>query len=84
MPEILQKPKLLSLLTHAEVSGGTKTRQISAVVCLFVWTAGDLKENALQSSSILQTLTRWGQKLCELATVNPLLVEHFYREETSL
>ena len=52
MPEILQKPKLLSLLTHAEVSGGTKTRQISAVVCLFVWKAGDLKENALQSSSM--------------------------------
>ena len=31
-----------------------------------------------------QTLTRWKQKPCELANANTLLVEHFYREETSL
>ena len=35
-------------------------------------------------SHLLQTLTGWKQKLCELATVNPLFVETFFREETYL
>ena len=42
--------------------GGTKTRQISAVVFLFVWKAGDFKGNALLSSSNFnefETKTLW-------------------------
>ena len=33
---------------------------------------------------LLQILMKWKQKLCELATVKPLFIEHFYQEETSL
>ena len=41
------------------MSDGTKTRQISAVVCLFVRKAGDFKGNAqLPSSNFNETETQ--------------------------